>query len=68
MKYCRKRKEGEREITERKQRETGRGVKAISIAYTSLTSPYAYQWGLVVRAHPASIAAINLRFPTVFKE
>lgn len=50
------------------ERETDRATKTMFIACTSLTSAYAYQWGLVVRAHPAhpaSIAAIILRFSTV---
>ena len=31
----------------------------------ALTSAYAYQCGLVVRAHPASSETITLRFPTI---
>ena len=48
-------KEDERERTERKQRETGRGVKFFFIAYASLTSAYAYQYGLVVSAGTSGI-------------
>ena len=62
----RKRGEDRREETERKQRETGRGMTAFS----QLACPFPHQCGLQERAHPAlahpaSSAAINVRFPTL---
>ena len=40
-------------------------MKTIFIACALLTSAYVYQCGLVVPAHPASSAAITLRFPKI---
>ena len=58
---------GKQERRDRKETKRNRGVKTMLIACASLTSAYAYQCGLVVRAHPAhpaSSAAIIPRFPT----
>ena len=65
----RKRKEDEGEETRRKQREKDRGVTVFSWLARPYTSAQVDHYGLLVRAHPAlahpaSSAAINLRFPT----
>ena len=64
MKWKEKRRR-EREQKGNKEKQTDRGVKTIFIVCASLTSAYAYRCDLVVRARPASSAAINLRFPTI---
>ena len=58
----RREKKDERERIERKQKETDRGVTVFSWLAHFFTSAYVYQCDHLVRAHPASSAAINMPF------
>ena len=52
-------------VRERRGREERQVCENIFIACVCpLTSAYPYKCGLEVRAHPASSAALTLRFPT----
>ena len=66
MKWKEKGRRRERRNKKGNKEKQDRGVETMFIASALLTSSTcAYQCGLVVRAHLASSAAINLRFPTL---